>query len=72
MGVLPACVYVHHEHSWFPQKVLDSLELKTAFCGLLCGCWETNIGSVEEQRVLLIIEPSLQPEILYWNFSWKV
>lgn len=57
MDVLPICVFVHHEHSWFPQKkVLGSLELKSAFCGLLCGCWESNKGFVEEQLVFLITE----------------
>lgn len=25
-------------------------------CELLCGCWETNLGSLEEQMVLLTIE----------------
>ena len=26
-----------------------------------CGCWELNSGPLEEQSVLLTIEPSLQP-----------
>jgi hypothetical protein len=40
-----------------------------------CGCWELNSGLLEEQPVLLITEPSLQPavfgafglEMLYWK-----
>jgi hypothetical protein len=32
----------------------------TDSCELPCGCWETNPGSLEEQKVLLTDEPSLQ------------
>ena len=28
---------------------------------LPCGCWELNLGPLEEQSVLLTTEPSLQP-----------
>lgn len=27
---------------------------------LLCGCWESNPGPLQEQQVLLIPEPTLQ------------
>ena len=30
-------------------------------CELPCGCWELNLGPLEEQSVLLNTEPSLQP-----------
>ena len=30
---------------------------------LLCGCWESSPGPLEEQPVLLTAEPSLQPDI---------
>ena len=31
-------------------------------CELPCGCWELNLGPLEEQQlVLLTTEPSLQP-----------
>jgi hypothetical protein len=30
-------------------------------CELPCGCWELNLGPLEEQPVLLIAELSLQP-----------
>ena len=30
-------------------------------CEPPCGCWELNSGPLEEQSVLLITEPSLQP-----------
>ena len=32
-------------------------------CELPYGCWELNPGPLEEQSVLLITEPSLQPQI---------
>ena len=28
-------------------------------CELTCGCWESNLGSLEEQQGLLRAEPSL-------------
>ena len=30
-------------------------------CEPPCGCWELNLGPLEEQSVLLTAEPSLQP-----------
>jgi hypothetical protein len=33
----------------------------TGGCEPPCGCWELNSGPLEEQSVLLITEPSLQP-----------
>jgi len=32
-------------------------------CEPPCGFWESNSGPLEEQKVLLTTEPSLQPEI---------
>ena len=29
-----------------------------------CGCWELNLGPLEEQPVLLTTEPPLQPQHL--------
>ena len=33
----------------------------TNSCELPCGCWDLNLGLLEEQPVLLTAEPSLQP-----------
>lgn len=30
-------------------------------CDLPCGCWELDLGHLEEQPVRLAVEPSLQP-----------
>ena len=31
-------------------------------CEPLCGCWELNLGPLEEQSALLTSEPPLQPQ----------
>jgi hypothetical protein len=33
----------------------------TENCKQPCGCWELNAGPLEEQKVLLLTEPSLGP-----------
>jgi hypothetical protein len=61
--ILPTCIAVHHKHAWCLQGpeedisvpgtgVIDGFELP-------CGCWESNSGPLQEQLVLLTIEPSL-------------
>ena len=37
----------------------------TDSCALSCGCWELNLGPVEEQPVLGTPVPSLQPTKLF-------
>ena len=50
IGVLPAGMSMR-----MPDLgVIDSYEL-------LCGCWELNLGRLEEQSVLVTAEPSLSP-----------
>jgi hypothetical protein len=36
------------------------LELQPTVSKLPCDCWDLNLGSLEEQAVLLTSEPSLQ------------
>jgi hypothetical protein len=47
------------------MKVLDPLELKlqTVVSCHVGGCWEWNLGPLEEQPVLFTAEPSLQPNL---------
>lgn len=40
------------------KRVLDPLELVTDHYEMPCGCWE--LSPLQEQRVLLPAEPSLQ------------
>lgn len=39
--------------------VLDALELELDRCELPCGCWDLNLGPLEEPTVLLTTEPTL-------------
>jgi len=38
-------------------------------CEPPCGCWELNLGPLEEQSVLLTAEPSLQPLGFHFNVT---
>ena len=55
---------MHHMHTWYLQK--SEKEIKASRlgvrdgCELPCGCWELNLGFLQEQQCLAI-EPSLQP-----------
>jgi len=44
------------------KRASDSI---TDGCEPPCGCWELNSGPLEEQSVLLIAEPSLQPRGIF-------
>ena len=64
----PMSMYRHggeKEGTGFPGTgVTNSYEL-------LCGCWELNLGPLEEPLVLLTTEPSLQPHcILFMAPFW--
>lgn len=43
-----------------PKMVTDPWAWSYRRCGLPCGFWESNQGSLEDQQVLLISEPPLQ------------
>ena len=62
VGILPACVYVHYIHAWWLQRpgirfpgtgFKDSWEPP-------CGCWESSLGPLVEETVLLT---------LWWSWS---
>lgn len=45
-----------------PEEGRDSSELELqADVSAPGGCWEPNLGLVEEEQVLLVAEPSRQP-----------
>jgi hypothetical protein len=48
MQVHCPCLQIHQ------KRVTDG-------CEPPCGCWELNLGPLEEQTVFLTTEPSLQP-----------
>lgn len=48
------------------------LEAGTVLTGgyeMPCGCWESNPGPLQEQGVILSVEPSLSPCTLRWVLS---
>ena len=46
------------------KRASDGCELHVAL-GTKCGCWELNVGLLEEQPALINTEPFLQPEVLF-------
>jgi hypothetical protein len=45
-----------------PEEDVESPETRvTDSCEMLCECWESNLGLLEEQLMLLNAELSLQP-----------
>lgn len=61
MGVLPACMSVHHMHTVSTEAIKSSQAGVTDGREPLCGCWESNPVPLEDQPGLLVTEPSLQP-----------
>jgi hypothetical protein len=57
------CIWVHHCSLQTHQK--RAPDPITDGCEPPCGCWELNSGPLEEQSVLLIAEPSLQPRYIF-------
>lgn len=58
----PGCTCVHHVHAQHrggQTTVSDSLELEFRWLWAALGCWESNLGPLQEQ-VLLTTEPSAQ------------
>ena len=67
---LPPCMYVHRMHAWCLWKKEEAIKATrtgdTDGCEPPCGCWEMNLGPLQEPQVLLTAEPFLQP--LIWGF----
>jgi hypothetical protein len=54
---LPACITAYQKRA--PDPITDD-------CESPCGCWKLNSEPLEEQPVLLIAEPSLQTNSLFF------
>ena len=66
MSVLPACMSVSHIRACpVPSEASEGHQIPGTGvidgCETPCGCWELNLGPLQEQPVLLTAEPSLQP-----------
>jgi len=44
-----------------PVKMTSGEEVATGGCDPLCGLWELNSGSLQEEQAFLTTEPSGQP-----------
>lgn len=68
---LSVCMYAHYKHAearWHQKKAVISYH---------CGCWESNLGFLQEQQVLSTAEPSLQhppplKDVLSESFSYEL
>lgn len=71
MGVWLACMSVNHWCAWGLWRPEDSTKWPIAAVTdgseALCGLWELNLGSLEEQPVFLTTEQSFQP----WQLIFK-
>lgn len=69
MDLLPVYMSIFHMHFgayWRPEEAIGSPESGvTEGCELPCGCWELNLGCLEEQQVLFTTVPSLQPPFYF-------
>lgn len=65
MGVFPECMSVYNMHALCSQRPEEGIEAPGTEildgCEPLCGCWEMNLASLEEQPVNVTTELSLQP-----------
>lgn len=61
-------MFVHDMYAWCPQKPEEGAGAGVAdSCESPHGCWKWNLGSLEEQQVLLTDESSVQ--LLNWDFK---
>lgn len=65
MNVLTTWMLVYYMYVWCLRRPKEAMRYPriraTDSCEFVCRCWELNLGPLEEQPVLLRIEPSLQP-----------
>ena len=62
---LLALTRMHHMHAMHPGRSKKGVRSPgagvTGGCESPCECWELNLGSLQEQQVLLPAEPALKP-----------
>lgn len=74
ISILPACLLNALHMFLVPFKARRECPRTgvTNGCESPQGCWESNLGPVQEQQVLLTAQPSLQPDddtIVLFRFS---
>lgn len=60
LSVCPCALFVFSK-AWREHWILWDC------CELLCGCWESNLGSLKEQPKLITKEPSFQPPLSFFK-----
>lgn len=66
MDALLASMCVHHLHAWYPRRP-EGIGASGTGYELPSGCWESNLGPLEGEPVLLTTELSLQPSSYAFN-----
>ena len=70
MGVLLTCMctmYMSGAHQGQKRVLTHPKTGVTAGCEPTRGCWELNLGLLEEQPVLLIAKPSPAPNCMFFS-----
>lgn len=66
MNVLPTYMSVHHVYVWYPQRPEEAVRCPGTGViedyDLTYGCWELNLGSLEELSLFLKTKPSFQAQ----------
>jgi hypothetical protein len=69
--VLPTFMSVFHIFAWYPQRPKEGVTSpRTGVkkgCELPCGCWEVNLGPLEEKPPSFSDESTLQTQSL-WSY----
>lgn len=68
LHIYPSLHHVHTQCPWRPVERTDPFDFSYRQCDLPCGCWELNLGALEDGPALFTAEPSLQPPLFRsWN-----
>lgn len=67
MGVLPACMNVHHVYAAPMQARRGEYQIfwKWSYKWLLATMWMLSLGSLQEQQMLLSTGPSHYPAFVF-------
>lgn len=67
MSVLPLHMSVHLIHIWSEEKVASLGTGVMGGCESPCGCWELNLGPLQDEQVLLTTQPPLPDSQLIFD-----
>ena len=70
LDVLPACMSVYNIHVWCPRRPVEGDRYPGTgaadSCELSCGCWELNLGPLEEQPLPVLLATELPLQLTYF------